>query len=358
MSLNIGAQAPWFVAHTRQTPRFHFSAAGGRYVLLALLPDAGPERDEAMVALLRARTMFDDQRISALGVLRDRIRFDQTADQLPGLRWVFDPDGAVARAHHALDDQGATIGGWVLIDPALRILDVAPAAEAERIFERVRGLGAPADHAGTPLSAPVLIVPRIFEPELCRRLIDVYDETGGQPSGVMRVQDGKTVGVLDESKRRRDASIEDETLRAVLRQRMAQGLLPQIKRAFQFGVTRIERYIVACYDAQEGGFFRAHRDDTTPGTAHRRFACSINLNAEDFEGGDLLFPEYGDRRYRPPTGGAVVFSCSLLHEATPVTRGRRYAFLPFFFDEAGEAVRQANAAAQTIHAAPEAPENV
>ena len=27
---------------------------------------------------------------------------------------------------------------------------------------------------------------------------------------------------------------------------------------------------------------------------------------------------------------------------TPVTRGRRYAFLPFFFDEAGEEIRQKN----------------
>jgi predicted 2-oxoglutarate/Fe(II)-dependent dioxygenase YbiX len=34
----------------------------------------------------------------------------------------------------------------------------------------------------------------------------------------------------------------------------------------------------------------------------------------------------------------VVFSCALLHEATPVTRGRRYAFLPFFYDEAGAEV--------------------
>ena len=71
----------------------------------------------------------------------------------------------------------------------------------------------------------------------------------------------------------------------------------------------------------------------------RKFACSINLNAEEFEGGDLRFPEFGSRTYRPPTGGAVIFSCSLLHEATPVTRGRRYAFLPFFYDEAGQIVR-------------------
>ena len=71
-----------------------------------------------------------------------------------------------------------------------------------------------------------------------------------------------------------------------------------------------------------------HRDNTTRGTAHRRFAVTINLNDGPWEGGDLRFPEYGPQTYRAPTGGAVVFSCSLLHECTPVTRGERYCFLP------------------------------
>jgi predicted 2-oxoglutarate/Fe(II)-dependent dioxygenase YbiX len=100
--------------------------------------------------------------------------------------------------------------------------------------------------------------------------------------------------------------------------------------------------LIACYDAQEGGYFRPHRDNLSMGTAHRKFAVSINLNAEDFEGGDLRFPEFGPRTYRPPTGGAVVFACGLLHEATPVTRGRRYAVLPFLYDEAGEEIRVRN----------------
>jgi hypothetical protein len=38
----------------------------------------------------------------------------------------------------------------------------------------------------------------------------------------------------------------------------------------------------------------------------------------------------------------VVFSCSLLHEAMPVTRGKRYMFLPFLYDEAGARVRAEN----------------
>jgi predicted 2-oxoglutarate/Fe(II)-dependent dioxygenase YbiX len=61
---------------------------------------------------------------------------------------------------------------------------------------------------------------------------------------------------------------------------------------------------------------------------HRRFAVTINLNAEDYEGGDLRLPEFDRRTYRAPTGGAVVFSCSLLHEATPVTKGTRYWSAP------------------------------
>jgi len=39
----------------------------------------------------------------------------------------------------------------------------------------------------------------------------------------------------------------------------------------------------------------------------------------------------------------VVFSCSLLHEARPVTAGRRYALLPFLYDDAAARVREANA---------------
>ena len=96
----------------------------------------------------------------------------------------------------------------------------------------------------------------------------------------------------------------------------------------------MERYLVACYEAG-AGHFRPHRDNTTRGTAHRRFAVTINLNAEEYEGGELRFPEFGTETYRAPTGGAIVFASSLLHEVTLVTRGRRYVFLAFFVDRPG-----------------------
>ena len=40
--------------------------------------------------------------------------------------------------------------------------------------------------------------------------------------------------------------------------------------------------------------------------------------------------------------GAVVFSCSLLHAVSRMTRGHRYAFLPFLYDEEASRLRETN----------------
>jgi len=340
MALNIGEAAPWFIGETASARKFHLSAVAGRFVLLGFVPDAA-SRQAATALIAASRARFDDLNLCVFLVVRDPQSIAEARDDVPGVRVFLDHSGEIGGLY-GFTGADADAGRWFLLDPTLRVVGSAPLEAGAALFERLSTLPSPDDHAGVPVHAPVLIVPRIFEPELCRRLIAVYEADGGAVSGVMREVDGRTVGVIDDFKSRRDATITDEAFRRELRARLARRLVPEIKKAFQFEVTRLERYIVACYDAEHGGYFRPHRDNTTKGTAHRRFACSINLNAEAFEGGDLRFPEFGSRTYRPPTGGAVVFSCSLLHEATPVTRGRRYAFLPFFFDEPAEAIRQQN----------------
>lgn len=331
--LSPGEFAPDFALATRFNPKFHFNTVAGRYVLLGFAP-AGRE-DEAAAALSRIRPLLDDRNLAAF-LVSGRGGFDGVPpDTMPGLRWFLDPDGAVAALY-------GPAAGWFLMDPSLRLIASAPFGEAPAILQAITGLPPAPLHAGPSLVAPVLVVPRVYDPDFCKALMAYYDAQGGLPSGVMRDIDGKTVGVLDPMKSRRDVHITDPGLKAGVIRGLEKNLSPMIERAFHFKATRLERYLVACYDAAEGGFFRPHRDNQTYGTAHRKFAVSVNLNAEDFEGGDLRFPEFGPRTYRPPTGGAVVFNCSLLHEATPVTRGRRYALLPFLYDAAGEAVRQRN----------------
>jgi predicted 2-oxoglutarate/Fe(II)-dependent dioxygenase YbiX len=342
MTLMLGTPAPVFTGPTPTRPDFSFGSVAGRYVLLCFLP-CDPQVRRRVVPVLEAnRALLDERRLVAFVVVRDPEGLAEARDGF-GLRWFLDADGAISRLYGALTPDGSEEPHWLLLDPTLRLLMAARIDEGVGLFARIRRLPQPESHALVEMTAPVLIVPRILEPALCRRLIEHYNETGGEPSGVMRDVGGRTVGVLDDFKRRRDAAIQDPELQMALRVRIDRRLLPEIEKAFQFKATRIERYIVACYDAGEGGYFRPHRDNTTAGTAHRQFAVSINLNAEEFEGGDLRFPEYGSRTYRPPTGGAVVFSCSLLHEATPVTRGTRYATLPFLYDDAGAEVRRRNA---------------
>jgi predicted 2-oxoglutarate/Fe(II)-dependent dioxygenase YbiX len=335
--LTVGEFAPSFAAATRANPKFHFNTLPGRYVLLAFMPDDEAARAQALTAFAAVRPRFDDGKLTAFFVTTASENVIPP-DAIPGQRWMFDPDNAVGPRFHS----GPAAPAWFLFDPHLRLLASSPIAQPAPVFDIIARLPPPTQHAGAPLVAPVMIVPRVFEPDLCRRLIAYYDETGGKPSGVMRDIGGKTVGVLDGMKRRSDVFVQDEALRGEVLDRLQRNLVPMIWRGFQFRATRLERYLVACYDAQEGGWFNPHRDDESLATAHRRFACSINLNAEDFEGGDLRFPEFGPRTYRPPTGGAVVFSCSLQHAATEVTRGRRYAFLPFLFDEAGARIREQN----------------
>ena len=125
-----------------------------------------------------------------------------------------------------------------------------------------------------------------------------------------------------------------------LRDCLVRRVVPAILRAFHVGIMVIEAPIIGCYDADCGGRFGRHRDNTSSYTAHRQFALSLNLNPDgEYDGGELRFPEFGRELYRPVAGGVLVFSSSLLHEVVPVTRGRRFGVFTFL-SASGPALRQ------------------
>jgi peroxiredoxin len=355
IQLRPGDPAPWFKAASGSNPNYSFDTVAGRYVLMAFLGSSQTDSSRQAVEAVQAnRELFDDDKISFFGVTSDARDRDEghCRTMVPGIRYFWDIDMAVARLYGATEAETTAQGTryrcfWLLLDPMLRVVAVVPftmdGSHTTIVMELLRRLPSVDEHARTVQFAPVLVLPRVFEPDFCRQLTDYYDREGGKESGFMRDVAGKTVGIVDHNhKQRFDCGIEDEELRKTARARIERRLVPEIRKCFQFKVTRMERYIVACYDALSGGHFNAHRDDTTFGTAHRRFACTINLNAEDYQGGDLSFPEFGTRRYRAPTGGAVIFSCSLLHKVDKVTAGKRYAFLPFLYDDAAARMRAEN----------------
>ncbi len=354
--LGPGDPAPWFSQRSAGNPNYVFDTAAGRWLVLCFFGSAAdPASRAALDQVLAQRAIFDDLHASFFGVSLDPGDEAQgrVAESMPGLRYFWDFDGAISRAYGAVPRQAAAGGGsvamrrfWAVIDPTLRIRRVLPfradGSDVAALFAYLRALPAPERHAGFEVPPPVLILPDVFEAEFCRGLVALYEAKGGAESGFMREVAGKTVMLSDPAhKRRRDYVIEDPELIRQTQLRIQRRVVPEILKVHQFKVTRMERYLIACYDAAEQGHFRAHRDNTTKGTAHRRFAVSINLN-EDFEGGEVNFPEYGPRGLKMAAGTACVFSCSLLHRVTPVTAGRRYAFLPFLYDDAAAQIREAN----------------
>ena len=354
-NIQPGDPSPSFQQRAFGQPRFELGSLGGRYLVVCFFVSTALDgAREAIASAFSRADLFDDRFASFIGISNDPgdEAERRVADRSPGYHFVWDFDGKASRLYGAISVDAELVGGsvtaqptCVVLDPTLRVIKVSRLGAPEtfdEVIDYLDGLPPPERFAGIELQAPIIVLPNVFEPDLCRRLMTLYDTIGGEESGVMQDIGGKTVGVLNPLyKRRRDCTIEDEDLLTTIRSRFSRRVVPEIAKIHQFGVTRMERYIVACYSAADGGHFGAHRDNTTKGTAHRRFACSINLNA-DFEGGEVGFPEYGPRTFKPPPGGAVVFSCSLLHCVSKVTRGSRYAFLPFLYDDAAAAIREAN----------------
>ncbi|MEQ9171340.1 MAG: 2OG-Fe(II) oxygenase [Rhodospirillales bacterium] len=186
------------------------------------------------------------------------------------------------------------------------------------------------DQAVVQRAAPALLIPRALDPEDCAWLIGLW-HNGERDDGTVAVgaSAGGGVQVVPTTKRREDYYMRDKTLEQKLLNRLMPRLVPEVSKAFHFEGYTVETFKIGCYKAEKAGFFTVHRDDTTPATKHRKFAVTLNLNTDDYDGGDLRFPEYGPELYRPEKGAAVVFSGSLLHEVTPVTRGHRFVLLTF-----------------------------
>lgn len=353
-----GDPVPQFHCLGEGSPSFLFGNMAGRWTVLTFIGSAGHPAPRAVIAGFRARSdLFDGQRVTHITLSNDaRDHKDhRIVDRPPGYLLLWDLDQRVSRQLGVISGPpGArpTLTALsYIVDPSLHVAATLPITDPGRHAEEVAvvldGLLAPVsaerpDEPTTGGVAPILLIPHVFEPELCRRLIDTFNLGNPEESGVMKsVPGGVNELVVDYGrKRRRDLQIADPDLLEEVHSRMERRVVPELLRAFQFRCTRIERYVIACYHATAGGHFSAHRDNSGPATAHRKFACTINLNADEYEGGNLSFAEYGPRRYRAPTGGAVIFSCSLMHEAHVVTRGDRYCLIPFLYDEEGERIRQ------------------
>lgn len=178
--------------------------------------------------------------------------------------------------------------------------------------------------------APILQVRNVLTADFCKELISYWEQNDRHEGGV---GGGRNTRVQKTAKIRTDCFIQDNNLHAKIDERLGRSLFPEIEKVYGLYVTRRESYKVGCYFADDGGFFSMHRDNFEYPLSYRRLAMTLVLN-DEYEGGNLLFPEYTSDLYRVGAGDAVIFPCSLVHQVTPVTKGRRYVMISFYYGEA------------------------
>jgi predicted 2-oxoglutarate/Fe(II)-dependent dioxygenase YbiX len=254
-----------------------------------------------------------------------------------GMSWLIDQSNDLGRA------VGMTHPCAVVVDAAGRLAALLPQPTSDDLVVLATRLYDASTSTVVQAQAPVLLLDKVVEASLCDKLIEHWRRGDKLTDSVASAAAASSANA--DTKRRIDVPVDDAELFMPLRDCLVRRVLPAILQAFQTRIVQIEMPRIGCYDASSGGWFRRHRDNTTRYTAHRQFALSINLNApDDYDGGEVRFPEFGRQLYRPPAGGAVAFSCGLLHEVVPVTRGRRFGVFTFLHDQSRDAqYRQMNA---------------
>jgi peroxiredoxin len=245
---------------------------------------------------------------------------DTRADIFKG--YGVDPVPAEPSATLFILDAGHRVARvWDRMEPAA--LAVAALAELHRLGE---------SRPVTRLQAhpPVLVLPRMLSLEDCaflaeiwRRNVPEYPTDGFTNAGTRREAGDFKVVHGGSYGRAIEYIVQDESLQRFIDGRLRRRLLPEIKKVFQATGLKREGYRIAGYEARDGGYLNPHRDNSIPTNVNRRFTMTINLNAGEYDGGELRFREYGEQLYAVDRGTAIVWSAGLLHEVLPITRGRR-----------------------------------
>jgi predicted 2-oxoglutarate/Fe(II)-dependent dioxygenase YbiX len=295
----------------------HQQSLAGQYRILLL----GPVPDPRILEAAQDEAASRDARIFLVAPQRP----DGVAQGEGPVR-LFDPDRKLFAG------LGLAAGGVAVISPRgrLHFAEAGPAAVQAAVQSLPVPPAPPAIRRG---GAPVLLIPDVLEPGLVAALLAHWQAGEKTQDRVASAASG--AGTAPNIKRRTDVFLDSRDLYAEFQRRLERRVLPEMWRAFRFRAASFEAPRIGCYAADVAGAFGAHRDNRTPYTAHRRFAMSLNLNTGDYSGGRLRFPEFGPDEYEPEAGGCAIFCCDLLHEAMPVTEGRRFAIFTFFTDAEG-----------------------
>ena len=344
-TLQPGQRAPNFALPNSdgQTERLYDRFVGNLVILFFYPTQEDPEAVRELRGFVARPDAVKGSGAAFLAVTRDKVAVNAALQASLGIRFPLyaDEEGAVTEHYGAMPRDGVDGCTSYLLDRNQRVLAVFKGAadHADRVLAHLR------DHVPAPppgrtigAQAPVLLVPKLFDQALCARAMVAWRDSHGEGETAMperayaAAAGEKPANIVYYSLKKRRDHVADDSFNPELMEIVLTRLAPELRKAFQFRVGGLERFCIGAYEAGRKDYFRPHRDNITEGTRYRRFAVTIGLN-DDYEGGGVKFSEFGEDVYKPPAGCALVFSCSLLHEALPVTRGTRFAAFTFLFGQ-------------------------
>src|SRR5579863_2111403 len=164
----LGDPVPWFTAPVIAGGSFSLSVAAGRWIVLSFLGSpTDPRAERELAEMLEVFRLFHEDRLVFYGVLTALPQNPAPYLKLStsAMSFLADYDGEISRLFGA-----ATMPRTIILDPMLRAIADIPwdyaAGHAQTVREVLKSLPPVEDFAGVPLSAPVLIVPRIFDFQL------------------------------------------------------------------------------------------------------------------------------------------------------------------------------------------------
>lgn len=347
--LNVGDPAPGSDLYDETGRRLNFDGdfLAGRYLVVIFVPCLSD--GEAMHELEGFAAHFEEFESAGANIIAVSANCDQILNRklkrrhgLPFPILGDAPGGAMASYGLKRDiDMPGPITTRTVVLTRIRqvraILD-APAltGHGERALEMVRQAAAYEEEGLTAPHAPVLMIPNVLSKSECDGLIELFRNEGElaiHSQGLASSVTDRKIPVYEHDRQDRiDHVLKDKKFISVVDSKLQTKVFPMIKKAFAFEVNRRERLHIARYVGPRSGVLMGHRDDSTADVMHRRFGMSVSLN-DDYEGGELVFKEFGTQGYRGQPGSALIFSASLLHEILETTKGVRYNLISHLFND-------------------------
>src|SRR5262245_27494076 len=182
--------------------------------------------------------------------------------------------------------------------------------------------------------------------EVCRRIREEMAAAARLPAMVR--PHGEAAGVVDPMTRRTGVASVPESITTIVEDRLS-AIQPALEQHFRVRLAGWLR--PGFYIYEEGDFFTTHRDsDADPAVPDwvkaRQVSISVFLNdirgdhdGECYSGGEMVFygrrSDQGGAGFALPveseTGMLVAFRSDWFHEIRPITNGRRYSIVTWFF---------------------------